>query len=315
MSATLLKRRRGVAAKRAVGRARRHFRVRKNVSGTAERPRLVVTRSLRHITVQVVDDIKGHTLASASTMDPSLRGTEGDKSALAGKVGALLAERVPLRPRPEVLRRQLALSRDLLVRGVAFQASFLSATTVAARFGAAVVGAHQIALQLWFFTALVLDALAIAAQSLVGSALGAGDARQARWLARRIALAGALCGVAFAILIGAGAGVLPALFSPDVQVREQAMVAWPWFVAMQPLAGVVFALDGVLIGAGDVRYLRNLTIVAALGGFLPAIWTAYALDLGLGGIWAGLTLFVVIRLVALLLRMRSGRWAVTGAVR
>ncbi|MGY0004277.1 50S ribosomal protein L18 [Micromonospora sp. I033] len=93
MSATLLKRRRGVAAKRAVGRARRHFRVRKNVSGTTERPRLVVTRSLRHIVAQIVDDTKGHTLASASTMDASLRGVEGDKSALAGKVGALLAER------------------------------------------------------------------------------------------------------------------------------------------------------------------------------------------------------------------------------
>ena len=78
---------------------------------------------------------------------------------------------------------------------------------------------------------------------------------------------------------------------------------------------MVFALDGVLIGAGDVRYLRNLTIVAALGGFLPAIWLAYALDLGLGGIWAGLTLFVVIRLVALLLRLRAGGWAVVGAVR
>ncbi|MFE9688525.1 50S ribosomal protein L18 [Micromonospora sp. NPDC005806] len=93
MSATLLKRRRGVAAKRAVGRARRHFRVRKNISGTGERPRLVVTRSLRHIVAQIVDDTKGHTLASASTMDASLRGAEGDKSALAGKVGALLAER------------------------------------------------------------------------------------------------------------------------------------------------------------------------------------------------------------------------------
>jgi len=93
VSATLLKRRRGVAAKRAFGRARRHFRVRKNVSGTAERPRLVVTRSLRHMVAQVVDDTKGHTLASASTMDASLRGAEGDKSALAGKVGALLAER------------------------------------------------------------------------------------------------------------------------------------------------------------------------------------------------------------------------------
>ena len=88
-----MKRRRGVAAQRAIGRARRHFRVRKNVRGSAERPRLVVTRSLRHITAQVVDDAKGHTLASASSLDVSIRGTEGDKSALAGKVGALLAER------------------------------------------------------------------------------------------------------------------------------------------------------------------------------------------------------------------------------
>ncbi|MFI7214592.1 MATE family efflux transporter [Micromonospora maritima] len=228
---------------------------------------------------------------------------------------ALARERVSLRPRPRVIGQQLVLSRDLLVRGVAFQASFLSATAVAARFGAAAVGAHQIAVQLWFFTALVLDALAIAAQSLVGAALGAGDAAGARFLARRVALLGGLCGVAFAVLIAAGAGLVPAWFSSDPQVREQAMVAWPWFVALQPIGGVVFALDGVLIGAGDVRYLRNLTIVAALGGFLPAIWLAYGLDLGLGGIWAGLTLFVVLRLVALLLRMRSGAWAVVGAVR
>jgi large subunit ribosomal protein L18 len=93
VTATLPKRRRGVAAQRAVGRARRHFRVRKHLSGTPDRPRLVVTRSLRHIVAQVVDDTKGHTLVSASTMDPSLRGAEGDKSALAGKVGSLVAER------------------------------------------------------------------------------------------------------------------------------------------------------------------------------------------------------------------------------
>jgi large subunit ribosomal protein L18 len=95
VTATLLKRRNGggVAAKRAVGKARRHFRVRKNVRGTAERPRLVVTRSLRNITAQIVDDLRGHTLVSASTLDASLRGAEGDKSAQAAKVGALLAER------------------------------------------------------------------------------------------------------------------------------------------------------------------------------------------------------------------------------
>jgi large subunit ribosomal protein L18 len=93
MGATLLKRRSGVAAQRAVGRARRHFRVRKTVSGTPSRQRLVVTRTLRHITAQVVDDTKGHTLASASSLDASIRGTEGDKKAIAAKVGALVAER------------------------------------------------------------------------------------------------------------------------------------------------------------------------------------------------------------------------------
>ena len=93
MSAQLLKRRSGVAAKRAVGKARRHFRIRKNLSGTAERPRLVVTRSLRQITAQIVDDTKGHTLVSASSLDATLRTAEGSKSDLAGKVGSLIADR------------------------------------------------------------------------------------------------------------------------------------------------------------------------------------------------------------------------------
>ena len=225
---------------------------------------------------------------------------------------ALLAERVSLRPRPTVIWQQLILARDLLVRGLGMQASFLSATTVAARFGAATVAAHQIVVQLWLFTTLALDALAIAAQALVGAALGASDEAAARDVARRVTRAGTVCGLGFAIVIAAGAVVVPSWFSDDPQVRAQAMVAWPWLVVLQPLGGVVFALDGVLIGASDVRYLRDLTIVAAFGAFLPAIWISYALDLGLAGIWAGLTLFLVVRLVALLLRMRSGRWAVTG---
>lgn len=95
MSATLLKRRSGggVGAIRRVGKARRHFRVRKNVFGTQARPRLVVTRSLRHMVAQIVDDNVGRTLASASTLDVSIRGTEGSKSDLSRRVGALLAER------------------------------------------------------------------------------------------------------------------------------------------------------------------------------------------------------------------------------
>jgi putative MATE family efflux protein len=230
-------------------------------------------------------------------------------------VWALFAERVALVPRAAVIRRQLVLGRDLLLRGAAFQACFLSAAAVAARFGAASLAAHQIALQLWMFCALALDAVAIAAQALIGAALGGHRADEARWLARRISLIGLVSGVAFAVLIAAGSRAVPSWFSSDPQVYAAARLAWPWFVAMQPMAGVVFALDGVLIGAGDVRYMRNLTMVAALAGFLPAVWLAYALDLGLGGVWAGLTLFIVIRLAALMLRLRSGRWVVLGATR
>jgi putative MATE family efflux protein len=230
-------------------------------------------------------------------------------------VRALVAERVPLAPRAAMLRRQLVVSRDLLVRGAAFQACFLSAAAVAARYGAAALGAHQIAFQLWMFCALALDAVAIAAQSLVGATLGAGDTDGARGTAARVGRIGAVSGLVLGAVIAAGAFVLPGLFTPDPDVRAQALVAWPWFAAMQPIAGVVFALDGVLIGAGDVRYMRDLTLVAALGFFLPAIWLGYLLGLGLGGVWAGLTVFLVVRLVGLLGRVRGARWVVVGAVR
>jgi putative MATE family efflux protein len=228
---------------------------------------------------------------------------------------ALIRETHALRPSPQIMVDQLRLGRDLLIRGAAFQACFLSATAVAARFGVAAVGAHQIALQLWFFSALALDAVAIAAQSLVGAALGAGDAATARDVARRVTIAGGVAGVAFALLAAAGSAVVPGWFTPDPQVHEQAAIVWPWFVGLLPFAGVVFALDGVLIGAGDVRFLRNITLVSALLGFLPTIWLAYGLSLGLGGVWAGLALFILLRFVTMVWRWRSARWAVVGAVR
>jgi len=95
MAATLVNRNsaKGGAAARRISRDRRHFRVRKRVSGTAARPRLVVTRSLRHIYAQVIDDTQGHTLVSASTLDGTLRTADGDKKDQARKVGELIAER------------------------------------------------------------------------------------------------------------------------------------------------------------------------------------------------------------------------------
>jgi putative MATE family efflux protein len=235
---------------------------------------------------------------------------------------ALIRERsrlqVGLHPHPAVLHAQLALARDLLARSLAFQACFLSAAAVATRFGAPTAAAHQIVLQLWTFQALVLDAVAIAAQSLVGAALGASDGAataRARAVARQVTRYGLVLGVVFAAVFGALAGVLPPVFTPDVAVLAVVPVAWWFFVALQPVAGVVFAVDGVLLGAGDAAFLRTSTLLAAVIGFLPLIWASLGFGWGLAGIWSGLSLFMMIRLVAVLTRLRSGRWAVTGASR
>jgi putative MATE family efflux protein len=243
--------------------------------------------------------------------------TVGATLFLVALVQAARVDGVALRPAPAVLRAQLALGRDLLARSLAFQACFLSAAAVATRFGAATAAAHQIVLQLWFFQALVLDAVAIAAQSLVGAALGSPDrgAQRARALARQVTRYGLVLGIAFGVLFAALADVLPPVFTPDPTVLAAVPVAWWFFTAMQPVAGVVFALDGVLLGAGDAAFLRTSTMAAAVLGFLPAIWASLAFDWGLAGIWSGLAVFMLIRLVAVGLRARSDRWAVTGAVR
>jgi putative MATE family efflux protein len=221
---------------------------------------------------------------------------------------ALLREDVSWRPRPAALRTQLVIGRDLLLRAAVLQCSFLVAAGVAARAGTAQLGAHQIALQLFFFLALVLDAYAIAAQTLVGQALGANRPEDARTTARRVALWGLGTGLVVAGLLIAFRDVLLPLFTDDAAVLAQAEVVWWFLAAMQPLAGVVFALDGVLMGAGDVAYLRTVTIGSALVGFLPLCLLALPLSWGLAGIWTGLCLFIGLRLVAVLVRVAGDRW-------
>jgi Na+-driven multidrug efflux pump len=210
------------------------------------------------------------------------------------------------------MRAQLVVARDLIVRSAAFQIAFLSAAAVAARMGTAQIAAHQIGLQLWEFTALLLDSFAIAAQSLVGAALGAADEAAAHRLAWQVARWGGYAGVAFGAVYGALWAVLPHVFTSSHAVLHQAHVLWPWFAGMLPAAGVVFALDGVLIGAGDVAFLRTITVVAGVGAFAPLCWLALRWHWGIGGVWAGLTAFVVVRLVGMVARTRGGRWAVVG---
>lgn len=225
---------------------------------------------------------------------------------------ALLAERVPLRLDVRILRAQVVMGRDLLVRTLAFQACFVSAAAVAARFGAAAVAAHQVVLQLWSFLALVLDSLAIAAQSLVGAALGASQLDHAKSVARRVTVFSTAAAAALAGAIAAGAAVLPTLFTSDRSVLDAIGVPWWFLVAQLPIAGIVFALDGVLLGAGDARFMRNATLASALVGFLPLIWLSLAFGWGLAGIWSGLTTFMVLRLAFVGWRALSGRWLVAG---
>lgn len=225
---------------------------------------------------------------------------------------ALLAEGVSLRVDVGVLRAQVVMGRDLVVRTLAFQACFVSAAAVAARFGAASVAAHQVVLQLWSFLALVLDSLAIAAQSLVGAALGAGLLAHAKSVAWRVTIFSTVAAVALATVFAVGASAFPRLFTSDASVLDAIGVPWWFLVAQLPIAGVVFALDGVLLGAGDAKFMRNATLASALVGFLPLIWLSLIYGWGLVGIWSGLTTFMVLRLVFVGWRAFSGRWLIAG---
>lgn len=225
---------------------------------------------------------------------------------------ALLVERVPLRIQPTVLRAQVVMGRDLLLRTLAFQACFVSAGAVAARFGAAAVAAHQVVLQLWSFLALMLDSLAIAAQSLVGAALGAGELAHAKSVAWRVTIFSAIASAVLAGVFAVGASVFPGVFTDDRSVLDAIGVPWWFMVAQLPIAGIVFALDGVLLGAGDAKFMRNATLISALVGFLPLIWLSLIFGWGLVGIWSGLSTFMVLRLVFVGWRAFSGRWLVPG---
>jgi putative MATE family efflux protein len=225
---------------------------------------------------------------------------------------ALLVERAPLRIDMVVLRAQVVMGRDLVVRTMAFQVCFVSAAAVAARFGAAAVAAHQVVLQLWSFLALVLDSLAIAAQSLVGAALGAGQLAHAKSVAWRVTIFSTVAAAVLAAVFALGASVFPQLFTTDRSVLDVIGVPWWFLVAQLPVAGIVFALDGVLLGAGDARFMRNATLASALLGFLPLIWLSLAFGWGLVGIWSGLTTFMVLRLAFVGWRAWSGRWLVAG---
>jgi Na+-driven multidrug efflux pump len=178
--------------------------------------------------------------------------------------------------------------------------------------GDAPLGAHQIAMQLFFFLALVLDAVAIAGQVIVGRMLGAGDAAGAYDAAARMIWLSVALGAAFAAALLALGDWIPRAFTGDPAVLHEAHLAWPLLAAMQPLCGAVFALDGILIGAGDTRYLMWSMVASSLVVFVPLAALSLALDWGIVGIWIGLDALIAARLAFLWARFAGRRWAVVG---
>jgi putative MATE family efflux protein len=216
-----------------------------------------------------------------------------------------------LRPRLTLMRRLLSVGRWIFIRTAALMASFALAGAVITRFGDASIAAHQIAFQLWIFLALVLDAVAIAGQVLVGRALGAGETERAFEASSRMIWLAVCAGAVFAGALLLVEPVLPRAFTGDDLVLEQAAAIWLLFALMQPLNGAVFALDGILIGASDGPYLA-WSMVASFGVCALLSLAALAFDWGIVGVWAALVALILVRLALMLRRFRGRRWLVTG---
>ena len=198
-------------------------------------------------------------------------------------------------PRPAEMLPFLRVGGDMLLRTGSVVGALTLATAVAARIGVREVAAHQIASQLWMFFALTIDALAVAGQALVATALGKEGGAAARRVANRLLTWGVALGVAQAALLLAIRPWLGALFTDDTEVLGLVAAVYPFVVAMQPLNALVFVFDGVFIGAERFRYLARamffsaLVAAAVLLATLPLGW-------GLAGVWWGLTVLIVVRL-------------------
>lgn len=217
-----------------------------------------------------------------------------------------------LRPHGASMRRLARIGVDLLVRTAALRAAITLATAVAARVGVDDLAAHQIAFELWSFLALGLDAVAIAGQAMIGRLLGGHDIDGARAAGRRMLEWGVALGALFAVVIALTHGLLPAVFTDDRGVESLAAFLLLWVAVLQPVNAVVFALDGILIGAGDLRFLA-VAMVGALAAFVPAAAAVLVLDLGIGWLWAAIGVLMLARLVPLGLRFAGSQWAIGGA--
>ncbi len=219
-----------------------------------------------------------------------------------------------LRPDASGIRACAQAGVPLLVRTLSLRGILMIATAVAARLGDADIAAHQIILSLWSLLAFALDSIAIAGQAIIGRYLGANDAQGARDACRRMVEWGIAVGIALGLLVIITRPLFLPLFTSDSVVKDTALPALVVVALSQPICGIVFVLDGVLMGAGDGPYLAWAMLVT-LAVFTPAALLVPALGGGLTALWGAMTLMMAVRMLTLWQRSRSGRWIVTGATR
>jgi putative MATE family efflux protein len=201
---------------------------------------------------------------------------------------------------------------EILVRTGALYAAFLIAGAVLARTGAASLAAHLIVFLLWNMLALVLDAIAIAAQVLVSHQLALRDSTTARALATRALVWSLAVGTVCCLVFLALGDVLPAIFSADPRVLNRVHAVWLIFALMQPLNALVFALDGILLGAGDTRYLALAMVPCSLLVFAPLAIASLLAGWGIVGVWLAIVALIAARFVFNGVRFLGEDWAHAG---
>ncbi len=202
----------------------------------------------------------------------------------------------------------------LFWRTVALRAVFVLAVVVAARLGDAQLAAYYVTFTVWYVLALAMDALGIAGQALLGRNLGAGRVDLARAVTRQMTYWGVVLGFALMAGVLLTRTLIPSIFGQDPVVQAMVAAALVVVAAQQPLAGVVFVLDGVLLGAGDARFLVWAQLIA-LGAFAPAAWVVWWTRGSVVQLWLALTVFMLARGLTFSWRVRGSAWLVTGATR
>ena len=220
--------------------------------------------------------------------------------------------KVSFKPKFLVLIKLLRSSSELLIRNLSLTTSFIVATAMAARLGNVDVAAHEVAFQAWFFLAMSMDAIAIAAQALIGNLLGAGNANEARKIGRRAIIWSIGIGVFTGSFLAIFHVPFAEIFSEDTAVIELASFLLLHVAIMAPLSGVAFALDGILIGAGDQRFLaKAMSLSAAIS--IPLMLLTVTFGLGIGWIWGSIWIFILVRSTTLYFRFRSDKWQKLGS--